>query len=78
MTFDFTINLGTLLHGGAMLLAIGVVYGSLKRQMDEILRRLGCAEDEVSAHGEITNTISSRLTALEKDVEWIKKELEKR
>lgn len=74
MTFDATISLGTMIHLGSMLVAIGIVYGALNSQMKEILRRLGCAEEKGEEQGHATLTIIERLRALEKDVDWLKEQ----
>jgi len=56
---------------------MAVGWGSLRAQLKEITRRLGCAEDTVDEHGKGQQSISERLRSVEKDVEWIKRELQK-
>jgi triphosphoribosyl-dephospho-CoA synthetase len=74
MTFDPTVNLGIIIHLVTVIVAISLAYGKLKAQMDEILRRLGCAEADVNEVGKENKTFHSRLASLERDVEWLKGE----
>lgn len=77
MNVDPTIPLGTIIHLGFSLLAVGAAWGSLRHELREIKERLGCAEEEIEGHGEKGMSLSERLRALETDSHWIKKELER-
>jgi hypothetical protein len=75
MTVEPTIPLGTILHALVIIAAMAVGWGSLRAQLKEITRRLGCAEEVVDENTKAGQSISERLRSVEKDVEWIKGEL---
>jgi uncharacterized protein YoxC len=79
MTFDSTVNLGTIIHLVVLLVSIAITWGALTQQikgiyfqLKEIKERLGCTEDDVEKQGEKTQSVMTRIASLETDVGWLK------
>lgn len=72
MTFDPSVNLGTVIGIVVMMGSLAVGWGSIRAQLVEIKERLGCTEESVEDQGEKTNTINARLSRAEADIAWLK------